>query len=185
MQCLIRHLKCDIKDIPRPIYRYSYLKLSETERSAYNAVVALVQSNLVTTEKDYFKTFGTHQDSLLNMKNKCFLSLMLLNIRIAASGGGRAKFILPAYGQRAANCAQLVRKFHRSTMISGSTIENSYVSEVAADNQTQDGLVNDITLMRKVPCRLHNARQAYFIVHIKLTFRLLSLRSILMTRCQE
>ena len=147
MQCLIRHMKADIKDIPKPIYRYSYLKMSENERSAYNAVVALVQSNLVTTEKDYFKSFGTHQDSLLNIKNKGFLSLMLLNIRIAASGGGRAKFILPAYSQRAAMCAQLVKKFHSHTILSASSgTRNSDICESGIDN----GPVVDEALIRKV-----------------------------------
>ncbi len=111
MQMISRHTKSDVTSIPPPIYNQILLKMSDSERSAYNAMVALVQSNIVTTENDYVKTNGTHRDSVLNPTNKKYLQGMLLNVRISACGGGRANLILPARGSRLDNCIKFLQRF--------------------------------------------------------------------------
>lgn len=124
MQMMIRHVKEDVAEIPKPIFRQTRLHLSDEERTAYNAMVALVQSNVVTTENDYLRKNGTHQDSLLNPKNKKYLSEMLLNIRIAACGGGRARLVLPGATQRIDNCVKLLsRMYSSSTSINNPRVE--------------------------------------------------------------
>jgi hypothetical protein len=60
----------------------------------------------VTTENDYVKKNGTHIDSVLNTKNRKYLADMLLNIRISACGGGRARLVLPGSVGRVQVCMQ-------------------------------------------------------------------------------
>jgi hypothetical protein len=46
---MIRHSKEGMASIPKPKWKKTLLEMSETERTSYNAIVALAQSNLVTT----------------------------------------------------------------------------------------------------------------------------------------
>jgi hypothetical protein len=48
-QIMIRHSKEGMASIPKPKWKKTLLEMSETERTSYNAIVALAQSNLVTT----------------------------------------------------------------------------------------------------------------------------------------
>ena len=70
-----------------------------------------VQSNVVTTEHDYVKKNGTHQDSLLNPKNKKYLADMMMNIRIAACGGGTARLTVPSVHARMSVCLGHLARF--------------------------------------------------------------------------
>ena len=109
---MVRHVKADVSTIPSPRYQQTYLTMSNEERKSYNAMVALIQSNIVTTEHDYVRKNGTHLDSVLNTKNKKYLADMLLNVRIAACGGGRAKLCLRATNHRLLNCLQHLHRMH-------------------------------------------------------------------------
>lgn len=66
---------------------------------------------MVTTEHDYVKKNGTHQDSLLNPMNKKYLADMMLNIRIAACGGGTARLTVPSVIARLSVCLMHLARF--------------------------------------------------------------------------
>eukprot|EP01041_Mallomonas_annulata_P009957 gene9957-20702_t len=95
-QVMVRHTKESIS-IPKPVWTTVPLSMSPPERDAYNAVTALARANFVITELDYDKKErgARHPDSLLNPTNRQYLQEMLLNLRIASCGGGRAIMSLP------------------------------------------------------------------------------------------
>lgn len=81
---MIRHSKEEMVSIPKPTWRKTLLEMNATEKTSYNAIVALAQSNLVTTGlglsctfsyvkipgNDYLLPGGKHPDSLLNPRNR-------------------------------------------------------------------------------------------------------------------
>jgi hypothetical protein len=83
-QVMIRHSKEGMAHIPKPKWRKTLLEMNSTEKTSYNAIVALAQSNLVTTGhpsppsldltlcegNDYLLPGGRHLDSLLNPRNR-------------------------------------------------------------------------------------------------------------------
>lgn len=52
---MIRHSKENMKNIPKPTWKKTLLEMNTTEKSSYNAIVALAKSNLVTTGGEIFK----------------------------------------------------------------------------------------------------------------------------------
>ena len=54
---MVRHNKEDIEEIPKPIRRMTFLKMSTTEMESYNVLVSFAKNNLVVTNLDY-KTPG-------------------------------------------------------------------------------------------------------------------------------
>jgi hypothetical protein len=48
-QVMIRHSKEGMANIPKPKWKKTLLEMNATEKTSYNAIVALAQSNLVTT----------------------------------------------------------------------------------------------------------------------------------------
>lgn len=81
---MIRHSKEGMANIPKPKWKKTLLEMNATEKTSYNAIVALAQSNLVTTGlspttiyfdssvlgNDYLLPGGRHLDSLLNPRNR-------------------------------------------------------------------------------------------------------------------
>ena len=88
---MIRHTKSDLKDIiPPPTTEKTSVSLSLQERTAYNTIVCMVRTNIITTGMEG-ETSG-RQDSLLHTNNAKHASMALQNLRIASCGGIR---ILP------------------------------------------------------------------------------------------
>ncbi|EJK74515.1 hypothetical protein THAOC_03799 [Thalassiosira oceanica] len=88
---MIRHTKGDLEDIiPPPTTEKSLVKLSLQERTAYNTIVCMVRTNIITTSMEG-ETSG-RQDSLLHANNAKYAGQALTNLRISSCGGIR---ILP------------------------------------------------------------------------------------------
>lgn len=123
-------------------------------RTHHVSVTLQVQSNVVTTEHDYVKKNGTHQDSLLNPKNKKYLADMMMNIRIAACGGGTARLTVPSVQARMSVCLGHLARFaareksegSQTTIASTSTVNveigDNTVKENKGCEETSSGRVN-------------------------------------------
>ena len=91
---MVRHNKESIAEIPKPIRRLTFLRMSAAERESYNVLVSLAKNNLVVTGLDYKTPGAQHLDSHLNPRNRKFATEAMANIRVACCGGGHSGIFL-------------------------------------------------------------------------------------------
>jgi SNF2 family DNA or RNA helicase len=87
---MIRNVKEAIKEIPKPDWHEIRLRMSALEAKTYNALVTLVQANLLTTgmEGGGHPPGMRHPDSMLNPANFRHAQTVMHNVRLACCGGG-------------------------------------------------------------------------------------------------
>ncbi len=81
---MIRTSKAHIRTIPELTVKSVMLNFSEDSAKSYNELVMVVSRNLITS--DWFRE--SHEESLLNQKNKTECGLVLTNLRRSCCFGG-------------------------------------------------------------------------------------------------
>jgi len=77
---MIRHTKEHVANLPRPIFKTNYLRMSKAETLAYNTITTVARINIVTTTMEGAKTSGWI-DSILNPGKYKEATEMFRNIR--------------------------------------------------------------------------------------------------------
>eukprot|EP00977_Amphora_coffeiformis_P027985 scaffold34676_cov176-Amphora_coffeaeformis.AAC.14 len=119
-----RHTKADIVELASPIYKQSFVPMSQAEVITYNSLVTAIQSNLLLTslKKD------AQQDSLLHRSQARFAREALANVRRVCVGFSRViptltekhrqetEFLLDLYGVNPEK-AERIKTFMHSAQV--------------------------------------------------------------------